>query len=263
MEFGLNLYSIRNLLKTEEGFLDTTHKLCEMGYDCMQFSGMPFDADMITRVSRESGLPVVLTHVPMDRILDDTDALMEEHSRFGCTRIGLGMMAVKYMTDESEFKSMVERLERAAQKMSENGFSFFYHNHHYEFRRTGDITLMEYMLQNAPHINFTFDTYWAQYGGVGVLDYVKKLNGRIECVHLKDYMVNFSTNAEGKLSVAPLYAPVGDGNINFKEIIPEMQKSGTKYFIVEQDNATDLPDPLGQVERSIKYLKKLKSKGDI
>lgn len=258
MEFGLNLFSIRNYMTDEETFTDAAIKLREMGYDVLQFSGAPFDADLVTRVSRASGLPVVLTHVPADRILDDTDALMEEHSRFGCTRIGLGAMSAQVMADDDQFKAAVEGFERAAEKMSANGFAFFYHNHHYEFRKMGDITLMEYMLQNAPHINFTLDTYWAQYGGAGVLDYVKKFNGRIECVHLKDYKVNFSTNAEGKLSVAPLFAPVGDGNINFKEIIPEMQKSGTKYFIVEQDNASLLPDTLGQVERSIKYLKKLK-----
>lgn len=242
-------------MKDEETFINTAIKLREMGYDVLQFSGAPFDADLITRVSRASGLPVVLTHVPMDRILDDTDALMEEHSRFGCARIGLGMMPIKYMADENECKSAVEGLERAAQRMSESGFSFFYHNHHYEFLKIGGITLIEYMLQNAPHINFTLDTYWAQYGGVSVLDYVKKLNGRIECVHLKDYMVDVNTSEDGKISAAPIYAPVGDGNIDFKTIIPEMQKSGTKYFIVEQDNASSLPDTLGQVERSIKYLK--------
>ena len=32
MEAGLNLYSIRNLIETEEAFLDTAHKLREMGY---------------------------------------------------------------------------------------------------------------------------------------------------------------------------------------------------------------------------------------
>ena len=39
------------------------------------------------------------------------------------------------------------------------------------------------------------------------------------------------------------------------EIIPAMIESETKHFLVEQDNAAYLPDTLGQVERSIKYLK--------
>ena len=255
MEFGLNLYSIRNLIKEEDMFIDTAHKLREMGYDFLQFSGAPFDADLIARVSRESGLETVLTHVPMDRFINEPELLVREHAKFGCTRIGIGGMGGKIMSDDKAFVETVKKLEQAAKIMAENGATFFYHNHHYEFRKIGDVTLLEYMLENAPHVNFTLDTYWVQYGGVSVIDTVKKFAGRIECVHLKDYMVNFKTGDDGKLSVAPIYAPVGDGNIDFKSVIPEMQKAGTKYFIVEQDNAADLPDTLGQVERSIKYLK--------
>ena len=55
--------------------------------------------------------------------------------------------------------------------------------------------------------------------------------------------------------VEPVYAPVGDGTLLFDEIIPAMIESDTRHFLVEQDNAAYLPDTLGQVERSIKYLK--------
>lgn len=254
MEFGLNMYSVRNLMTTEEEFLDTAIKLREMGYDYMQFSGAPFDADMIERVSRESGLPTVLTHVALDRIINDTEALIEEHARFGCTRIGVGGMGYKIMSDEKSCKETVEKLNTAAEKMLKSGCSFFYHNHHTEFFKYGGQTILDYMIENAPAINFTLDTYWVQYGGASVSEYIKKLAGRIECVHLKDYRVNLTVDSD-KIKFDPIYAPVGDGNINFKTLIPEMIAAGTKYFIVEQDNAATLPDTLGQVERSVKYLK--------
>ena len=51
MKFGLNLFSIRNLIATEEEFLKTAKKLKEMGYSYMQFSGAPYDAEKIKRVS--------------------------------------------------------------------------------------------------------------------------------------------------------------------------------------------------------------------
>ena len=104
MSFGLNLYSIRNLIANEADFLDTATRLSEMGYSYMQFSGAPFDADMIKRVSEKSGLPVCLTHVPYDRIVHDTAALMEEHSRFGCRYIGLGAMPLDNIKNEDTFK---------------------------------------------------------------------------------------------------------------------------------------------------------------
>lgn len=256
MEFGLNLFSIRSLIGTEEKFLETAKKLKDMGYSFMQFSGCPYNADMITRVSTQSGLPVVLTHVPMDRILNDTDALMEEHLKFNCRSIGLGMMDLRIIADEKACKETVEKLDRAAERMQNSGFEFFYHNHHFEFYKHGGKTVFDYMIDNAKHINFTLDTYWVQYGGCDLLSLIQRLNGRIGCVHLKDYRIEAIAKDEQRLELVPRFAPVGDGNLDFKSIVEKMKQSGAKYFLVEQDNASDMADPLAQVERSIKYLKK-------
>ena len=253
MKAGLNLFSIRNLLDSEENFLAAALKLKEMGYSYAQFSGMPFDADMIARVSAAAELPIVLTHVPMDRILNDTDALMEEHARFGCRNIGLGMMPVATIVDKREVYKTIEALDRAGEKMQKNGFGFFYHHHHFEFYKHDGETVFDYILKNAPHINFTLDSYWLQFGGVNICETVDRLRGRVECVHMKDYMIALKENSE-KVAVEPRFAPVGDGSIDFAAFVEHARAAGAKYFLVEQDNASKLPDTLGQVERSIRYI---------
>ena len=252
MNLGLNLYSIRNLIKTEEEFLATAKTLKKLGYEYVQYSGAPFDAERIKRVSEEAELPVVLTHVPMDRIINDVDALMEEHALFGCKNIGLGMMPRTTIANESECKEKIEALNLSAERMAKAGFKFFYHHHHYEFFKYGKETVFAYMMKNAPYINFTLDTYWLQYAGVDVCETVEKLKGRIDCVHLKDYKLNVSD----ELKFDPMYAPLGDGTLNFEKIIAKMQENSVKYFLVEQDNAADLPDSIGLVTRSIEYSKK-------
>jgi len=90
MQAGLNLFSIRNYLDTEGHFLEAAKALKEMGYSYIQYSGGAFEPERIARVSAATGLPVVLTHVPMNRIVNDTQALMEEHDKFGCKNIGFG-----------------------------------------------------------------------------------------------------------------------------------------------------------------------------
>lgn len=257
MEAGLNLFSIRSLLQTEEEFLAAALKLKELGYSYMQFSGAPYDADKIARVSRASGMPICLTHVPMDRIVGETEKLMEEHEKFGCKNIGLGMMPLSILAEEDAFKKTVDDLNRAGERMEKNGFKFFYHHHHFEFLKNADNqTRMDYMLKNAPHINFTVDTYWLQYGGVNVLSFLDKLEGRIECVHLKDYRLALKKDEEGNATWAePKFAPVGEGTIDFPSVVKKMQNLGVKYYLVEQDDAVDYPDPLEQVARSIKYIK--------
>ena len=255
MKAGLNLYSLRTLISTEEEFLKTANKLCDMGYAYLQYSGAEFVPDRIKRVSEASGLPVRLTHVPLDRIIGDTDRLMEEHSIFGCTNIGLGSIRTDYVVDMDKLRANIEQLNSAAEKMKRNGFSFFLHHHHYEFYRHGSETVFDYIHKNAPYINFTLDTYWMQYGGADILSFLDKLSGRIGCVHLKDYKIGEAVNKDSGPSLVPRYAPVGEGLLNMHAIVDKMKTLGTKYYFVEQDDAcTAYADPLDEVRRSIKYI---------
>ena len=71
MKFGLNLYSLRKQIATREDFYSTLCRLKEMGYYYVQYSGAPFDGEMIREVSHKAGVPVVLTHVPLARMLEE------------------------------------------------------------------------------------------------------------------------------------------------------------------------------------------------
>lgn len=254
MKFGINLYSLRTLIADEDGFLKTAKALTELGYDTIQYSGAPYDPERIKRVSEKIGLPVVVTHVPMDRIINDTEKLMSEHEYFGCRIIGLGAMPPDIVGTD-KFYETVEKLDKAGAKMAENGFTFCYHHHHFEQNKYNGKTALDYMIENAPNIHFTADTYWLQYGGADVINTIKKMNGRVDCLHLKDYRINRKVNDKGGVSYEPGFAPVGDGVFDFTAIIDAAKKSGTKHFLVEQDDAVNYPEPLEQVGRSIKYLK--------
>ncbi len=256
MKAGLNLYSVKKLLQTEESFIDTLKALKDMGYDYVQYSGSPYDPEKIHRIIKATGMPIVLTHVPMDLILNQTEKLVEEHLSFGCKNIGLGAMPEAMQDDETLWKNKIEELNNVAIKMKSLGAKFFYHNHHFEFQRfsTGE-TVFEYMKKNAPEINFTLDSYWVQYGGANPETFADDLVGRIECVHLKDYMIE--REPLPSYVNKPVFAPVGKGTLNMPEIINKWTAAGAKYFLVEQDNASSFDDPLAQVKQSIDYLKKI------
>lgn len=255
MKAGINLFTLRKSIASEKDFLDTMLRLKNMGYSYVQFSGAPFDADMIARVSEESGLPVVLTHVPMDRIIGDTEALIDEHLKFGCKNIGLGAMPATVIENESSCKKKIEELECAGEMMAKQGLKFFYHHHHFEFYKHNGETVLDYMIKNTSHINFTADTYWIQYGGGNICDVFDKMNGRMGCVHLKDYLIDSVVSSDGKVKFEPRFAPVGNGTLDFKAIAKKAQECGAEYFLVEQDNAPDFPDPFAEVEQSINYIK--------
>lgn len=260
MKAGINLYSVHKLIKTEEGLLDTAQKLKEMGYISMQYSGAEFVPDRLKRVSDATGLPFVLTHMPADRIMNDTDKLMEEHAVFGCKNIGLGSIPIKDMVteanvvDEKLCKTKLAELNKAGEYMKKNGYSFFLHNHHYEFMRMDNgERIFDHIVENCPYINFTLDTYWLQHAGVDVLATIEKLKGRIGCVHLKDYKIVVNTKLD-YFDACSAYECVGYGNMDFKAIVPKMKEAGTEHFLVEHDSACSTPDPLYTMEKSIRYI---------
>ena len=258
MKAGLNLYSIRKLIATEKDFIETAKKLKVMGYDYMQFSGAPYNHEMIKRVVDESGMPVVLTHVGFDRIVNDTEKLVEEHLSFGCKNIGLGTMPRENLKDENEWMKRIDELNVAAEKISKLGAKFFYHNHQFEFFRfSNGKTAFDYMIEDAPNFNFILDSYWVQVGGKDPVTFVDRIKGRIECAHLKDYRMDRKINQDGTIEFSSHYAPVGSGNLDFKAIVKAWKEAGAKYFLVEQDDACSYDDPLGQVKQSIDYIKTL------
>lgn len=252
MEAGLNLYSLHKLIKEPEEYRDICHKVKEMGYSYAQYSGRPLEPELIRSVQEETGLTIVLTHVPIERILDDTHKLMEDHAVFGCRNIGLGGLPRAILLDESKLLETLAKLNEAGRVMAENGFKFFYHNHNNEFYKLSNgQCIMDYMIENCPYINFTADTYWIQYGGGDVRSYLEKMDGRIGCIHLKDYRTVIGEDNRFR----PQFAPVGEGNLDFAAIVPVAKASGTEYFLVEQDDAGDYEDPLAQVRSSIDYIR--------
>ena len=255
-EIGLNLYSVRNLISTEEDFLATAKKLKAMGYSFFQYSGAVFDPARIKRVTEETGTPIRLTHMDRNRLIAETEKVIEENLYFGNTNIGLGAMSWDILIDEKKCKEYIEKYNKVGEIMQKNGCKFFWHHHNFEFIQHNGQTVFDYIIENAPYINYTLDTYWLQFAGVNILEYLEKLKGRIGCVHLKDYKTKFFIDEKENPRFEPEIESVGYGVFNFQTIIDKMREVGVKYYFVEQDNAADLPDTLNQVERSVKYLQK-------
>lgn len=256
-EIGLNLYSVRNLISTEEDFLNTAIKLKEMGYSFFQYSGAVFDPERIKRVTEATGTSVRLTHIGHQRLLNETEKVIEENLYFGNKNIGLGAMPWSVIIDEQECKKKIEEYNKVGEIMQKNGCKFFWHHHNFEFIQFANKqTVFDYIIENAPYINYTLDTYWLQLAGVNILEYLEKLKGRIGCVHLKDYKTKFFIDEKEIPRFTPEIESVGYGVLNFQAIIDKMREVGVENYFVEQDNAADLPDTLHQVERSIQYLQK-------
>ena len=92
----------------------------------------------------------------------------------------------------------------------------------------------------------TLDTYWVQAGGGDPAWWLRNLKGRVDCVHFKDMV--FSPEDKGVRMAA-----IGEGNMNYPEILKACDDAHVEYGFVEQDNCYG-EDPFLCLKRSYEYL---------
>ena len=252
MIIGAQLYTVRDFAKDLNGFAETLKKVADIGYRTVQVSGTcDFDAEWLAENLRVNGLSCVLTHTKAAEILENTDTVCRNHAIFDCRNIGLGAMPGGGKVTDEVYEKFVADFTPAIQKIASNGYRFFYHNHAFEFTRSQDGKLfMEKMLEDfSPELlGITLDTYWVQFAGADVCDWIEKLKGRVECIHLKDMVATFDNKNR--------MAPVGWGNMNFEKIIAAAEKAGGQYLLVEQDSCYE-EDPFICLKKSYDYLSSL------
>ena len=251
MKLGAQLFSLRTFIQTPDDLKSTFLKVRDIGYENVQLSGnAPMSADDILAASAESGLPIVCTHSPLDRIIDDTDALIADHKHFGCPVIGLGALPKELRGSLAAAEEFFAKLEAPVAKILDAGLNFAYHNHAFEFEPLSDSSevLYDYMLDRFPDWHFIGDTHWFARAGVSPIEYIKKIGSkRLVNIHYKDML------SEEDRSICAC----GKGILDFSEITAVCEKLGVKNVLVEHDNAVKMDDPFGEMAFSYNHLKNI------
>ena len=228
LKLGAQLYTLRKFTQNEDDFAETIKKAADIGYKYAQVSGIGagISAEFIKKVTEDNGVKVILTHTPLQRIMNETDKVIEEHNIFDCPGIGVGGFGGDRSADG--FKKFAEDIAPAVKKIKASGKLFLYHNHRFEFERFGGKTGMDILLENSDTsaFKFTFDTYWAQAGGVDPAQFIKDYKDNIFVTHLKDMTV---------VNDVSVMTEIFTGNINFERILKVSEKNNILWHFVEQD----------------------------
>lgn len=248
MQIGAQLYTLRTYAQNEKDLGRTLERVAGIGYRTVQISGVgPVPPKRIKALCDDNGLRIVLTHIPEADFLERIDETIERHQMFGCRYVGTGGLPDRYR-QHGWVRYYAEDFAEAARRLKEAGLLFMYHNHAFEFARQADgRTLMDQLLEALPAdlMGVTADTYWLQYAGVDVNDWLQKHADRLHCVHLKDMTPHLF---ECRM------AAVGRGNLNFPAILDTLKNNGvTEYALVEQDDCYG-ESPFECMKQSFDYL---------
>ena len=247
MKLGAQFYSIRDNTTTPEDLYKTFKAIKEIGYEIAQMSAIcDIDPELLRSYSEELDLPITCTHSPFERIVNDTDKLIEEHKIYGCPTIGLGSMPNEYR--DGGVYDFIDIIREPLRKIKAAGLDFAYHNHAFEFEKVDGKLVYDILIDELPDLSFIVDTYWVKYAGYDYLEYIKRIGpSRIKNVHFKD----MKTEPSGDI------CPCGEGVIDFKPVIELCDELGIVNALVEQDNAPDSGDSIGQMAISYNNIKNL------
>lgn len=251
---GAQLYSVRSLTQTAEGLKNTLSSIREMGYTTCQLSGQSraIADEEVADMLKETGVSCVVTHNSMDDFDKSLPELIARHKAWGCKYAGLGAMPAEYRGSAEGFQKFAAHANEIGKKLRDEGLVFVYHNHAFEFCRFDGTLGMDILFDGfGDDVQFELDSYWVQAGGCDPVKWFRKVNGRMDVAHFKDMRGSFDFNPPSVM------APVGEGNIDFIELKKVCEETGVRYAEVEQDNASDLPDPLGELATSCRNLKKM------
>ena len=240
------LYTVRDFTRTPEDIAETMRRVREIGYEAVQCSGMGrIEPSELRKIVDGEGLVICATHIPFERMRDEPERVIEDHHILGCKFTAIGSMPADYRNAEG-FHRFAKEASLIAKRLAEGGLSFSYHNHSFEFEKFGDEIGLEILRTESDpkYFNLEIDTFWVQHGGGDPADWIRRCKDRVPLLHLKDM-----TNKDGQ----PIMAEVGEGNLNWPEILKAAEEACVEWYIVEQD--TCQRDPFESLSISLRNLK--------
>lgn len=239
------LYSFRDFIKTPADVAETLRKLKKIGYDAVQLSSAipPMPETELRRILDGEGFQAPTSHESAARIVNETAAVVDHLLALDCRHTAYPFPH-ELPTDAEATVRLARQLHETAEKMAAAGIALAYHNHAVEFTRFGDHTMLEIIYENAPALEAEIDTFWVHAGGGDPVDWIRRTAQRMAVIHLKDYGVNDNRNWR--------MMPLGQGNLNWPEILDAAEKSGVKWYVVEHDG--DCADPFESFQISLDYL---------
>jgi sugar phosphate isomerase/epimerase len=246
-QVALQLYTLRDQLKTPADIRQTLKKVKAIGYPAVQVSGLgPIPEAELTEILQGEGLVLCATHEPGDMIRQKPEEVVERLKKLGCRYTAYPFPAGVDWSKPTDVERLVADLNRAGAVLRKAGQVLCYHNHSVEFTSFRGMTALAYIYGNTDPLNLhgELDTYWIQHGGADPVAWCRELKGRLPLLHLKDYTVR----PDG----SPTFAAIGAGNLNWPAILAAAEESGCEWFIVEQD--TTPGDPFDAVRQSFDYI---------
>jgi len=253
--FGLQTYTFRRSIEKDPAKVLDTIKM--MGITEIESGGGgSLTLQEFKKLCDDRGISIPSTGADYDQLAAKTDSIIYRAKALGATYVMCAWIphANNVFTLENAMKA-VEDFNKAGKILKENGLTFCYHPHGYEFQPYGDGTLLDYLVKNTnpEYVSFEMDIMWIYFGGGDPAALLKKYGNRWKLMHVKDLKKGTKRDLTGGTSQENDVA-VGTGELDIPAIMKEAKKVGIKHYFIEDESSNIII----QIPQTIAYLKSLK-----
>jgi len=222
LPISIQLFTVRDPMAAD--YAGTLKGLKEIGYDAVEWAGLPAGAADLKKILDDLGLVSSGAHVGLDAMNDDLNKVIDD-----AKTLGYADVAVPYAhtNDVAQTEKLIADLNAAAPKLKEAGLQLCYHNHDHEFKTLDNGKRpIDMMAEQCPGLAFEFDMGWVWVGGEDPAAWGAKFKGREPLLHIKDFI---EPRSERKM------CELGTGAIDFQATVDAAESWGTKFLTTEQD----------------------------
>lgn len=247
-KIGLQLYSIKEL--TEKDFIGSLEKVAKIGYQGVEFAGF-FDtpASELKKVLDDLGIVPCGSHTGINALEEELNRVIDYNLEIGNQYVICPGLPEHMRNSYDAYMRLADKFNDIGRKCKEQGIQFAYHNHDFEFEKYNGEYGLDILLSNTDPdlVHMELDTFWVEYAGLKSVDFMRKYpKQHSSLIHIKDMK-----SLDEKISTE-----VGNGIMDFVEILNLAKELGTKWYIVEQEEFEI--SQLESIEKSLNYLKGIK-----
>ncbi|MBI4976167.1 MAG: sugar phosphate isomerase/epimerase [Spirochaetes bacterium] len=251
---AITLYTLNRHCKTEADLDETMRRVKEIGYRAIQISGIgPIPVERVAALIDKHGLYVCATHESLASLKSDMPSVIKKLKAYGCTFTAIGSAGDAYWSAEG-VKTLANELNDIARTMKNEGIGFGFHNHAAEFHRFTEKTFIAELYDNAPDMLGEIDTFWVQHGGGSPAAWIRRLKNRMPVIHFKDMTI---TRPAKGVKAEIHDCAIGEGNLDWPDIIAACRESNVRWFVVEQEDFTAEDDIFAAAKASFENMKKM------
>ncbi len=250
MKLGLQLFTLIDIMNTQDGLRKVIKHAADAGYDGVEFAG--FHSLSLEEIKEEldkyglecAGIHLGWDYMNFENLDKNPQKVLDAAKAIGAQSATIASFNGK---TKEEWLDFARRIDSYGKLFRENGIALGYHNHRHEFMKFDGEYIIDILLSNCDpeNIFWELDPRHIVVARENPVEFAKKYSGRSPYMHVRDLSELVGDDAS-------IECAVGDGIVDIKSTV---EASGHHEWLIVEEGPIKDGDMVDVVRRSAKYMR--------